>query len=481
MNMSKEICLHPGEARHWFHSSQQRFDEKNRYDAYRFAARAASVAPYAQPHCAAAGYFAIESGRLLPAYFWLCKAVCLHPNDDTINTNLGVVFERGGAFDEALRHAQRASFINPTSNIAEFNIGKALMAKGEITPAIEHYEKAVEMGLGTPSVLKTLSLAHLVSGSFLRGWKLYESRFAQTHLERDSTRALVSSKPYVHTIKALKKNSVLVWPEQGVGDEIMFGSMLRDFYSTVGQLLIQLDRRLIPLFRRSLPGNITFFERGTTVPEEKYDFHIAIGSLGQYLRPDLKSFTNKGVQYLWADPRRMREIQSSLAKQTEEIVIGISWRSSNYETGQTRSIALADLVQSLNAPRVRLVNLQYGAVEAEIKQVGVDLGVKVWCCPHLDPTEDLDGLAALIALCDEVVSVGNTTAHLSGALGVPTTVLLPKMSARNDEGRIIPGWRWLGEATTCIWYDSVKLSRWKKQESDFSGVLARLALKKNQI
>jgi len=73
----------------------------------------------------------------------------------------------------------------------------------------------------------------------------------------------------------------------------------------------------------------------------------------------------------------------------------------------------------------------------------------VWECGEVDNREDLDGLAALIEACDEVVSIGNATAHLAGALGKKTTVLLPEA----------PSWRWLAQGTTTPWYESVRLRR----------------------
>jgi hypothetical protein len=238
---------------------------------------------------------------------------------------------------------------------------------------------------------------------------------------------------------------VLVWAEQGVGDEVMFGSMLGEFRGHVGKLLVQLDRRLIPLFKRSLPDDVEFFERGTVVPEDRYDSHIAIGSLGQYLRPTLESFEGKGGKYLWADPERIQAMREWLSVKEGERVIGLSWRSSNPETGAARSLALKDLVKSLQAPGVRFVNLQYGDVSAEIEALERDEGITVLQCPGLDTTDDLDGLAALIEACDEVVSIGNATAHLAGALGKKTTVLLPK--ARS--------WRWSVVGDCCPWYESI--------------------------
>jgi hypothetical protein len=260
-----------------------------------------------------------------------------------------------------------------------------------------------------------------------------------------------------------------------VGDEVMFGSMLGEFRGYVGKLLVQLDRRLIPLFKRSLPDDVEFFERGTVVPEDRYDSHIAIGSLGQYLRPTLENFEGKGGKYLWADPERIQSMREWLSVKEGERVIGLSWRSSNPETGAARSLALKDLVKSLQAPGVRFVNLQYGDVSAEIEALERDEGIQVLQCPGLDTTDDLDGLAALIEACDEVVSIGNATAHLAGALGKKTTVLLPKLGIKATGNKVMPGWRWLGQPETCLWYDSISLTRMKLDEDNWITALDRLA------
>ena len=242
---------------------------------------------------------------------------------------------------------------------------------------------------------------------------------------------------------------VLVWAEQGVGDEIMFGSMLGDFGKRVGKLLVQMDRRLIPLFRRSLPDEVEFVERGEKVEESRYDSHLAMGSLGLYERPTLESFQGKGGRYLRADEARVKRLRGLMGLRSGERAIGISWRSSNAETGAMRSVGLRELVEALRGEGVRLVNLQYGEVGAEIEGVYEELGERVWACGEVDNREDLDGLAALIEACDEVVSIGNATAHLAGALGKRTRVLLPEA----------PSWRWLAKGHTTPWYGSITLQR----------------------
>ena len=128
-----------------------------------------------------------------------------------------------------------------------------------------------------------------------------------------------------------------------------------------------------------------------------------------------------------------------------------------------RSVGLRELVEALRGEGVRLVNLQYGEVGAEIEGVYEELGERVWTCGEVDNREDLEGLAGLIEGCDWVVSVGNATAHLSGALGQKTWVLLP----------YVAGWRWLHEGSTCPWYQSVRLYR-QQQRGEWAGPLSQI-------
>jgi hypothetical protein len=196
-----------------------------------------------------------------------------------------------------------------------------------------------------------------------------------------------------------------------------------------------------------LPEDVEYVERGSWVEESRYDRHIALGSLGMHLRPTLESFVGKGGGYLRADGVRVERLRGLMGLGSGERAVGISWRSSNPETGAQRSIGLRELVESLRGEGVRLVNLQYGEVGEEIERVCEETGERVWECEEVDNREDLDGLAALIEACDEVVSIGNATAHLAGALGKRTTVLLPEA----------PSWRWLPAGGRTLWYPDVRV------------------------
>ena len=94
-----------------------------------------------------------------------------------------------------------------------------------------------------------------------------------------------------------KNQRVLVWGEQGIGDEIMFSSIIKDIYEFSSKIIIQCDRRLIPLFQRTFPPDVIYFSEGQPVPEDEYDFHIPVGSLPLTFRKSLESFRKSAICY----------------------------------------------------------------------------------------------------------------------------------------------------------------------------------------
>jgi hypothetical protein len=217
------------------------------------------------------------------------------------------------------------------------------------------------------------------------------------------------------------------------------------------------------LFGRALPG-VQVFERGKAVPEELYDEQIPLGSLGKWLRPTRESFEGKGGGYLKAEEGLGLRLRRELGVRDGERLIGLSWRSASAETGAARSVPLVELVGALRGVEgVRFLNLQYGDVGGELECLRRESGVEVLSHPGIDNREDLEGLAGLIEGCDLVVSVGNATAHLSGALGQRTWVLLP----------YVAGWRWLHEGERCPWYQSVRLFR-QAERGQWTTVLENL-------
>lgn len=333
-----------------------------------------------------------------------------------------------------------------------FQLGKNYYELNNLDLAIKNFKKAIARQPGNFDYFFELSICYFQKFDFRNAWNAYSKRVFVFYA---SWGGRVGGR-YLNDCRWLSgsgaRGRVLVWAEEGIGDEIKSGSLLNEFRDRATKLLVQLDSRLIPLFRRSLSEGMEYISRDEIIPEDHYDVHVPIGNLGRYLRPSLESFSGRGGKYLWADRARVLEMRKSLARQPGERLIGISWLSTNPITGHDRSFTLKDFVQRMCITGVRLVNLQYGEVDPEIDSVQEELGIAIWRCPSLDTTNDLDGVAALIEACDEVFSIGNTTAHLAGALGQKTTVILRRAS----------NWRWLEQDGQSLWYGSARVITWPK-------------------
>jgi ADP-heptose:LPS heptosyltransferase len=205
------------------------------------------------------------------------------------------------------------------------------------------------------------------------------------------------------------------------------------------------------LFARSFSGIEVV---GATTQSALYGGHVdaqvPIGDLGRYFRRSFEAFPRRERGYLSADQARARELRERLARDGRG-VIGLSWLSTAQFTGESKSVPLKDLEPVLRLAGSRFIDLQYGDTSAERESVARALGCTVERLPEIDNKEDIDGLAALITACDAVVTVSNTTAHLAGALGKPTWVMVP-------HGHV-GFWYWFRGHAKSPWYPCVRVIR----------------------
>ena len=248
----------------------------------------------------------------------------------------------------------------------------------------------------------------------------------------------------------LENKTILVSSEQGVGDQVMFSALLPVLQACGAHVILESDPRLVPLFLRSFP-------KITCVPAENppnqtalsscIDFYVAMGSIGCQLWSRFKSCPPK--PYLRADPIKVEELKAKYKCSTKERIVGISWKSPRGKRGPVKSISLTDLVPIFRNPDMRFVNLQYGNTALEIGDLERDFGIHVVQDIGVDQDSDLDTYAAQLAAMDTIITVSNSTAHLAGALGVQTFVLLPAT----------PQWKWGGSGEQSEWYSHVVLRR----------------------
>jgi tetratricopeptide (TPR) repeat protein len=454
------------------------------------------------------GLIYLDRGGVAVARTVLLKSLCIAPVTGLFWSNCGKAFARSEYRHLAVRFVMRGAILAPDSRDAVYSLAKMLEGaelfdqaisvfnrvrclapadfeavvstavcfknKADWHSALREYRTCLKLKPNDPDVLYSTAHCHLPIGEFSAGWEAYDYRFAASVNATHASTAKRLSLKRPPWVDSSSKSRVMVWAEQGVGDQIMFGSLLEEFRQRCAELIVQLDDRLVELFQRSFPS-VRFYTDALQIPDTAYDLQIPMGSLARYLRPDITSFSGRVSRYLFATPGLGDIYRRQLAPDSGTKLIGLSWRSFAADTGERRSVALSDLVSALITQesstaghgscsrQLRFVNLQYGDVADELESIKASLGVEVVSVPGLDNQSNLDALAGLIEACDDVVSIGNATAHLSGALGKRTWVLLP----------YVAGWRWLRHGSYCHWYQSVTLIH-QSSAGDWSTVLDRL-------
>jgi Tfp pilus assembly protein PilF len=372
------------------------------------------------------------------------RALKIQPDFADALINRGIVLRRLKRHDEALTSYNRASEIQPNNSEALINRGNALLDLRRHSEALKTYDHAIRSRPDSVDAHMNLADCLLRLGDFARGWEEYEWRW-QLPKNRDakialSTAAWVGQKLH---------GSLLVWNEQGLGDEIFFAGMLNDLALYADSITVCVDDRLVRLFQRSF-GNMHVISRKTLSPDAHFDAHIPLGGLGRYLRRSYSALSKWAKPYLRACPARALNLRANIA-QEKRLLCGLSWLSKNPAIGMDKTLRLQDLEPLLRLPGIDFVDLQYGDTVQEQVVFYANTTLSLKRVTEIDNFNDIDGLAALIEACDVVLTVSNTTAHLAAALGKQVLLLLPF-----SQGLL---WYWHTEREDSPWYPTVRLFR----------------------
>src|SRR5262245_4426827 len=370
------------------------------------------------------------------------RALALAPDHAGALVTCSVILRKLRRSAEALTCCERALAPKPDDT-------DALTARGDLLIDLERFDEAIAtldriVALKPDDVAAkwNKSLVCLGLERFHEGWPLYEHRWA-------GAKGLVP--------RAYKgprwsggrvDGTLLIWGEQGLGDEILYASMLPDVIARTSSVVLEAEPRLAPLFVRSFPS-IKVIGCEPELFAGRIDAQEPIGGLGRFLRMSWTDFPRRERGYLVADTVRTQTLRQRLAD--GRFVIGLSWLSKAPVGGQSKSARLADFEALLRLEGCGFVDLQYGDTSEERAALVRDLGITVERLPDIDNTNDLDGLAALMSACDAVVTVSSTTAHLAGALGRPTWVMVPHGFARI--------WYWFHARSKSPWYPRVEVRR----------------------
>src|SRR5262249_47720454 len=312
--------------------------------------------------------------------------------------------------------------------------------------ALAAYQRALEMKPAYVPARWRRSVVALLKGEFDNAWDDYELR----HLSEDRPQRRFPQVRWGG--ESLAGKTLLVYAEQGLGDEIMFASCLPDALALAQHCVIDCHPKLEPIFRRSFPAATVHGGHQTEdaswlahhpVPE----CQIPIGSLPRLLRTRLDNFPSHSG-YLRSDPHRARAWRRQLDATGSQLKVGLSWRGgTQVSRGRLRSLTLEQLLPVLQVRGVQFVNLQYTDTARERSELEQRHGLRImhW----QEAIDDYDETAALIAALDLTLSVSTSVVDLVGALGRPAWVMTP----------FSPDWRYGHSGEGMVWYPSVRLFR----------------------
>lgn len=436
--------------------------------ASRHLQRAAQLAPRDPEPCFELGLGYNRAGDTRAALLSYTRALELQPQHLAACVNLGLIYlAQCGDARRAQQLFERAAAIQPESVAAQANLGLALQEQGQFNAALAHYRRLIDAHPGVAEYRWNRGIARLIQGDFANGWDDYELRNSlggKAGARRFPLRVWDGS--------ALAGRRLLVYGEQGIGDEIMFASCLPDVLRQARATVVECDHRLAALFQRSFPGAQVHGarrdgERDWLSAFPQLDTQIAIGSLPRFLRRQWAEFPQH-AGYLNADPARVAYWKSRLAPAGAGLKVGICWRGGTPKTRrETRSLAVAQCLPLLAGSRCRYICLQSGDCSEEL-EILRRKGVELQWWP--EAVRDFDELAALIAALDLVIAVPSSVTHLSGALGKPLWIMLSAS----------PEWRYLWQGERMPWYPSARLFRQSKP-GQWDGVVWRLQQRLNSM
>ncbi|MCK5683116.1 hypothetical protein KAJ27_03310 [bacterium] len=321
---------------------------------------------------------------------------------------------------EAIKYLKKALEFKSDYSDAWLNLGNNYKKLSYFKKSIECYDKVISIDSHYPEAYFGKSLSYLAMGDLKRGWENYNWRWK------------IKKCPKFRNFPSplwqgadLKNKSILIWGEQGIGDEILYGTLIQDVIRlNPAKIGIECSFKLKDLFQRTFSETLCFEfpykEAETNI--EKYDYNVPFGNLAENFRNHLEDFPENGA-YLTTGREKSIYWKKQLASFDKPVKIGISWRSSRTLFKNTYLFPnIEELLPILKLNGITFINLQYDECCDEIESIKNNYGIEIHDFEELDKKNDLDNVAALMNCLDLVISGGTTVGDLAGAVGVPNFI-----------------------------------------------------------
>jgi tetratricopeptide (TPR) repeat protein len=382
-------------------------------------------------------------------------ALMLAPGHPAASYNRGVALIKLGRYQEAVSASDAAIAAAPGHINARLNRGKALAQLNRYDDSISSYGDVLAIKKDHADAHFNRALALLTLGQYQRGFADYEWRWRRTGMPVQKSRG----KPLWLGEYPLARKTVLLHAEQGLGDTIQFARYVPMLAASGAKVVLEVQPELKALMSR-LDGAGTVIAHGEALGLQNlaFDVHCPLGSLPLALKTE-PATVPAPIPYLSASGAHLAKWSAQIGALPRPR-IGIAWSGNvSHDNDRNRSIAFARLAPLLAKSPASFISVQRDvrdedlsalAAEKRVTAIGAEL-------------EDFSDTAAVLALCDLVISVDTAAAHLAGAMGRPLWVLLP----------FAPDWRWTLNGETTPWYPSARLFRQTALE-DWDGVIAHV-------
>ena len=400
----------------------------------------------------------MELNRLEEAVASYERALAIKPDYADALNNLGNALVGLGREGEANACFRRAVTLEPDEAERHFRFGNALSAQHRWDEATAQFERALELNPASADAEFGLAGVRLFQQQFERGWPGYERRLEVEHYRRKYFRDSQASVLLYERLARWRGpgeagvGDVAIWAEQGIGDQVLFSTLIPELIEAGVPFVYEVDHRLLAAYERAFPG--ARFVAKEDPPQEALQrarYALAIGSLPGLFRRSREDFARQPAKLLSALPERAAYYRHRLDALEPGLKVALSWRSTRKDWWVTKKSApLADFTPLLKLAGVRFVDVQYGDTAAERNAVEAAAGVRLTRFDEVDHLAELEEVLAILEACDLLITSSNATAHFAGALGKRTWLLYPA-----DQG---PFHYWAHDGShRSLWYPSVEI------------------------
>lgn len=345
------------------------------------------------------------------------KVIALEPKNVDPYINLAKLNAFREDFQEAISWFEKALAIDPEHAELHNHLAIFLRDAGRPDLALPHHISAVAQSPGNVEMRYYLGVTQLALGQLQDAYPNWALRWSRREGGTKSTLPIPEWTGIPETGRSL-----LIYREQGIGDEIIFASCLPDLTNRFERVLCVCHSKLKPLFARSFP-QIEFRSGENALTEADVaalDWQIPFGSLPPIVRSDIGAFPPH-PKLLLPDPFAVEKFRAELSLKRKALTIGIAWRSGLLSLTRRAIYPYLEFWHAIfDIPGVTWVNIQYGDVREELRRAEQQFGVSIVDFEEVDHFNDLDTSAALMKACDLIIGPATSTTQIAASVGTPT-------------------------------------------------------------